>query len=1222
MGQAERESGAGRRLADTTTEKPFSALLDGIRQQDEARRRITDAYRLPEPACLPSLIDDAGLPEDVKTKARLIAGQICQRLRDGAPVGGVQALVQEFDLSTSEGVSLMCLAEALLRIPDAATRDALIRDRLADGEWLAHSGGRRPAFVNAAAVGLALCGGSLAIPAARPLVRRAMAAGMKIMGSQFVTGRTIDQALARSRRLEAKGFGYSYDLLGETATTAEDSAAYVSGYEHAIRAIGKASAGRGLYDGPGISIKLSALHPRYSRSQRDRVMAELYGRLRDLCVLARGVDIGVTIDAEEAERLDLSLDLMDMLCHEPALAGWNGIGMVVQAYQKRARFVIDFLIGLARESGHRLMIRLCKGAYWDSEIKRAQQEGLEDFPVYTRKVYTDVSYIACAKRLLAAPDAVFPQFATHNALTMATILAMAESGFRVGQYEFQGLHGMGEALYSEVVGPARLNRPCRLYAPVGTPETLLAYLVRRLLENGANASFVNRIGDPAISLDDLLADPVRVARDMEQVGRPHEKVPPPVRLFGPSRANSRGIDWSNERHLGQLAAGLAASAGMPRRARPMLAAGSAEGVARPSLNPADHDDMVGTVIEATPDLVTRAVRAAETSAWPRWTPAQRAECLVKAARLMEERHVELLELVVREAGKSLPNAVAELREAVDFLRYYAAQAENAFGLDTHRPLGPIACISPWNFPLAIFTGQIAAALVAGNPVLAKPAEETPLIAAQAVELFREAGIPADALQLLPGDGVIGQALVADPAIAGVMFTGSTEVAKLIQRQLANRLSVAGQPIPLVAETGGQNAMVVDSSALPEQVVADVLQSAFDSAGQRCSALRLLCLQEDVAGKILHLLKGAMAELSVGRPDRLSTDVGPIITREAAERIRDYVAEAKRAGRPVHSLPLTDDTRRGSFVPPTLIEIDTVEDLGGEIFGPVLHVLTFRASGIDRLVDAINASGFGLTFGLHSRIPSTIERIAGRIGAGNVYVNRNMIGAVVGVQPFGGHGLSGTGPKAGGPLYLWRLLSAAPPPALPGKPPEERLAPARHFSHWLDGKGLSAAARQVADMVAASPLRTPVELPGPVGECNIYEVGPRGRVFCHAADEGDLVLQVGAALATGNLAVIAKSGGPAALLRDLPDALARRVEWAEAGEDLPDCQAVLLAGDETATLRFADRIARSSGPIIPLIVKKDEVSAPGEAYPLWQLVAERSLSTNTAASGNTSLAAIG
>jgi RHH-type proline utilization regulon transcriptional repressor/proline dehydrogenase/delta 1-pyrroline-5-carboxylate dehydrogenase len=1192
--------------------RPFEALAEDVRPQPPLRAAVTAAYRRPEEDCLPPLIEAADLPPREGAAAAALARRLVTALRAKRRGGGVEALVQEFSLSSQEGVALMCLAEALLRIPDLETRDALIRDKIGGGDWRAHLGQSPSLFVNAATWGLVVTGrlsatsGEAGLGAAltrliaragEPVIRRGVDLAMRMMGEQFVTGQTIEEALGRSRGMEAKGFRYSYDMLGEAATTSADAGRYYRDYENAIHAIGKASAGRGIQDGPGISIKLSALHPRYNRAQRHRVMTELLPRVAELAVLTRRYDIGLNIDAEEADRLELSLDLLEALCHDQRLAGWNGVGFVIQAYQRRAPFVIDCVVDLARRTGRRMMVRLVKGAYWDSEIKRAQVDGLESFPVFTRKIHTDVSYLACARRLLAAPDAVFPQFATHNARTVATIHTMADpAGWHPGQYEFQCLHGMGEPLYEEVVGHNRLNHPCRIYAPVGTHETLLAYLVRRLLENGANSSFVNRINDPQVPLETLLSDPVAEARALSPPGRPHDGIAQPRALFGAARRNSAGLDLTDENRLASL------SAALRQGGAPLAAWG--EGPAREIRNPADRRDLVGQVVEATDATVEAALAQAEAAApgWAATAPDNRAAMLERAADLMEARMDALLGPIVREAGKSLPNAIGEVREAVDFLRYYAAQARG-FAARTHRPLGPVTCISPWNFPLAIFTGQVAAALAAGNPVLAKPAEEVPLVASLAVDLLHEAGIPPAVLQLLPGEGGVGARLVADPRTQGVIFTGSTDVARLIQRQLAGRLGADGRPVPLVAETGGQNAMVVDSSALAEQVVADVLASAFDSAGQRCSALRILCLQEEVADRVLAMLKGALAELRLGNPDRLCTDIGPVISEEARAGLQQHIDAMRAAGRAVHSLPLPAECREGSFVAPAIIEISSIAELTREVFGPVLHVLRFRRDGLEALMRNINATGFGLTFGAHSRIDETLARLTDWAGAGNIYINRNVIGAVVGVQPFGGHGLSGTGPKAGGPLYLRRLLATCP--AEPALPPVPALPEVGAFLDWLRGRGEAALAARCAEQAAASRCGLDIALPGPVGELNRYALHPRGTVLCHAATRDGLALQLTACLATGNAACVQ---GPAGLPDGLPPALSARLHTAGA-EDLQACAAVLFEGEAEALRRLNTAVAALEGPLRPVLAPEDS-----GFYRLDMLVLERSVSTNTAAAG--------
>jgi RHH-type proline utilization regulon transcriptional repressor/proline dehydrogenase/delta 1-pyrroline-5-carboxylate dehydrogenase len=1207
---------------------PFAFFAASVRMQTPLRDAITAHTRADESACVARLLATAATPPAESAQAQALARRLIEALRAKGTHGPVEGLLREYALSSQEGVALMCLAEALLRIPDRTTRDALIRDKVARGDWQSHVGHSPSLFVNAATWGLLLTGRLVATSSetglahalarliaqgGEPLIRKGVDMAMRMLGEQFVTGQTIAEALANSRRLEARGFRYSYDMLGEAALTAGDAARYYRQYESAIHAIGATVNGRDLYEGPGISIKLSALHPRYSRAQRERVMAELLPLLQTLAEQARHYNIGLNIDAEEADRLELSLDLLEALCFNPRLAGWNGIGFVVQAYQKRAPFVIEYLIDLARRSSHRLMLRLVKGAYWDSEIKRAQQDGLDGFPVFTRKPHTDVSYLACARLLLGAPAEIFPQFATHNARTAAAVYAMAGTDFHPGRYEFQCLHGMGEPLYEEIVGPGKLDRPCRIYAPVGAHETLLAYLVRRLLENGANTSFVNRIQDPSVSIDALAAAPVAQVAASQPIGAPHPRIALPCDLFAPERVNSAGLDLSSEHALSALATAVTAARNWS--AAPMLAGGVAEGTPRPVRNPADRRDIVGYVIESDPSHVDRALAAVPS----RWAPpAMRTACLRHAADLMQTRMPELVGLIVREAGRSIPSTIAEIREAVDFLRYYAAQVplgpHTPSHIPSHTPLGIVACISPWNFPLSIFTGQVAAALAAGNTVLAKPAEETPLTAAQAVAILHQAGIPPAALQLLPGDGAIGAHLVADKRVQGVMFTGSTEVAHLIQRELATRLTADGAPVPLIAETGGQNALMVDSSALAEQVVTDILTSAFDSAGQRCSSLRILCLQDDIADRTLAMLKGAMAELSVGNPDCLSTDIGPVITEQARDNILAHIDTMRARGRPVHQLSLPPACAAGSFVPPTLIEIESVSDLTREVFGPVLHVLRIPRNRLEAAVEAVNATGYGLTFGVHSRIDEVIDRLTARTKAGNVYINRNLIGAVVGVQPFGGHSLSGTGPKAGGPLYLRRLMARRPaePPLPPGRTPPAAPPAAPLWAAWLRATGEAEAAQAFAAILARTPAGVTLDLPGPVGERNVYVTHPRGTVRCIAATRVALIAQIGATLATGNRALIAPS-----VLPDLPADLSAHIQ------EVPDiantaCDATLFDGSSAGLLTYAQRLAQRDGPIVPILV-------PGQDghYPLESLVLERAISINTAAAGgNASLMMIG
>lgn len=1205
-------------FAETQQRIAFVEFAQDIQPQSVLRAAITSAYRRPEQESLPLLLQAARCTDQAQVKK--IATQLIGALRNKSGKGGVEALLQEFSLSSQEGIALMCLAEALLRIPDHATRDALIRDKISHGDWKSHMGGSPSLFVNAATWGLMLTGKLVSISSEKtlsnaitrliskggePLVRKGVNMAMRLMGEQFVSGQTIAQALANSAKSEAKGFVHSYDMLGEAAMDAPSANFYYGLYEQAIHAIGKHAARRGIYEGPGISIKLSALHPRYSRAQRDRVITELLPKLLSLAVLARSYDIGLNIDAEEADRLELSLDLLEALCLDPSLASWDGIGFVVQAYQKRAPFVIDYLIDLGRRSHHRLMVRLVKGAYWDSEIKRAQLDGLEGYPVYTRKVYTDVSYLACARKMLSATDVIFPQFATHNAHTVASIYTMAGANFYQGQYEFQCLHGMGEPLYEEVSGAVaagKLNRPCRIYAPVGTHQTLLAYLVRRLLENGANTSFVHLINDETVSIDSLVQDPVELVEKTSPLGRPHEQIPLPRNLFGSvatgGRSNASGIDLSNEHRLGSLAAALLQSIETKFKTGPIIA-DQEDSVAperwMPVLNPANLYDEVGQIAYTTEAELERAIQAAKLAApiWQSTPVSERSSLLLNCAELLESDMQPLIGLIVREAGKSIPNAIAEIREAIDFFRYYAQQAENNLTNSTHRALGPVLCISPWNFPLAIFVGQVAAALAAGNVVLAKPAEQTSLIAAKAVRLMHQAGIPRHALQLLTGPGeTIGSKLVASQEIRGVIFTGSTEVARLIARNLSTRLNDDGQPIPLIAETGGINAMIVDSSALPEQVVADTLTSAFDSAGQRCSALRLLCLQEESADQILDMLHGAMRELKTGKIDRLSTDVGPIIDAQAKQSIASYISDMRQQGYAVTQTELNEHDANGYFIPPTLIELNAIEELKKEVFGPVLHVVRYKRRNLDQVIQSINQLGYGLTFGIHSRIDETIQHVLSGIEAGNIYVNRNVVGAVVGVQPFGGSRLSGTGPKAGGPLYLARLVNT-------------------HQS------GLPSSLQFNPDQIKQ------VILPGPTGERNAYQLLPRGNVLCIASSDQGVSAQYASIRKTGNCALWIDSPTISAWIqKHHPDPATFNIIQDNQLESAT-FQSVLFEGDTDELKTLSVRIAARSGPITLLQSRSSEQIAAGNEYRMDMLLHEQSISTNTAAAGgNASLMTIG
>ena len=1018
------------------------------------RQAITDGWLRDETGCVQNLLEQARLPDPEQSQVQAIATDLVRRVRLRAKdQGAIEAFMRQYDLGSEEGVLLMCVAEALLRIPDQDTADKLIRDKLGDADWARHLGGSDSVLVNASTWGLMLTGKLVTLndatradaPGAfkrligrmgEPVIRLATRQAMKIMGHQFVMGRTIDEALARSHKGDNANYRYSFDMLGEGALTMRDALRYLEDYKRAIHTIGRDNQAHGGGEGGdvttahGISIKLSALYPRYEHAKRERVLRDLVPAVLELAQLARSYGIGCTVDAEECDRLELSLDIIEAVVSHPTLQGWEGFGIVVQAYQKRTPYTIDYLADLARRIGHKLQVRLVKGAYWDAEIKRAQMDGLADYPVFTRKQNTDVSYLACAKRLFGHSDAIYPMFATHNAHTIASIKVIAAGR----TYEHQKLHGMGDDLYAEVIPADRLDVPCRVYAPVGSHEDLLPYLVRRLLENGANSSFVNRVTDESVAIDELIRNPVAAVESFASI--PHPKIPLPRQLLrsqNHDRTNSMGINFADDNTLKALAAQLDQYTG-PWQATALVPGAQPTGTAVSVTNPADRRQQVGSWTPADAATVERALANAA-AAQPGWnaTPAAgRAAILEKAAELLEAQTAKYMALCTAEAGKSLPDGIAEVREAVDFLRYYAMQAREKFAdvalpgptgesnvLQLHGR-GVFVCISPWNFPLAIFLGQVAAALAAGNSVIAKPAEQTTLIGFEAVKLLHEAGIPADVLQYLPGDGAtVGAALTADPRVAGVAFTGSTETARAINRAMAARDAAIGV---LIAETGGQNALIADSSSLPEQLVKDAIGSAFTSAGQRCSAARVLFVQDDIADKVMTMLAGAMAELKVGNPALLATDVGPVIDADALAILEAHAQRMDSEARLIAAAPLDADAANGSFFAPRAYELTALAQLQREVFGPVLHVIRFKGDQLQAVIDQINATGYGLTLGVHSRVDSTIEHISRSINVGNVYVNRNQIGAVVGVQPFGGQGLSGTGPKAGGPHYLTRFTT--------------------------------------------------------------------------------------------------------------------------------------------------------------------------------------------------------
>jgi RHH-type proline utilization regulon transcriptional repressor/proline dehydrogenase/delta 1-pyrroline-5-carboxylate dehydrogenase len=1261
-----------------------------------------------EAACVRALLADLHWSEEAGRRIDARARRLVEAVRARRLGEGLDAFLHAYGLSTQEGVLLMCIAEALLRIPDEGTRERLIRDKLAAADWERHLGRSSSVLVNASTWALMLTGRLVrlhdeaghGIAAAmrrlvarlgEPVVREAVTQAMRILGRQFVMARTIERAIERARPMQQRGWRFSYDMLGESARTMRDADRYAAGYAHAIAAIGAAHRGNAgeTRSAPGISVKLSALHPRFEDAQIERVRDELVPRVRALAHAAAEAGIGLTIDAEESERLAPTLEVIEALAADPRLAGWYGLGAVVQTYLRAAPMALDRLAETARRCRRRLMLRLVKGAYWDAEIKRAQELVLEAYPVFTRKPSTDVSYLACARRALAAPDAFFPQFATHNAHTMAAVLELAANN---RDLEFQRLHGMGDALYEELVEREDPGVRVRIYAPVGAHEDLLAYLVRRLLENGANSSFVNRMQDDRLPIEAIVSDPVGRVRTLPEI--PNPRIPLPRAMYLPERLNARGIDLADRTAVAMLVRQMTVADEGGRTAGPIVGgeqrAGEAE---RDVVSPADLRLVVGRASEATASDIEEALWAASRAA-AKWADASvetRAACLERAADLLEAELPALMALLVREAGKTIADALAEVREAADFCRYYGARARLDFGEPLEPPLpvagaqpvevvaggAVFACISPWNFPLAIFIGQVTAALVAGNAVIAKPAEQTPLVAATAVRLLHRAGIPSPVLHLLPGEGArVGGALVADQRVRGVVFTGSIDTARLINRALAARAGVFAAPPVLIAETGGQNAMIVDSSALPEQVTRDALISAFRSAGQRCSALRLLFVQDDVAAKIMDMLAGAMEELRVGDPSLLATDVGPVIDGDAQAMLEAHIARMREEGRLLARARLGPDTEDGLYFAPTLVEIDSTERLRGEVFGPVLHVVRWPAGRLPQVIEAIEATGFGLTLGIQSRIDETRRFIFERTTAGNVYVNRNQIGAVVGVQPFGGGGLSGTGPKAGGPAYLRRMIvhrsadaeimpdpaqgtgddggAAMRVPVLDRASLRDSLAAAaeagkawrttsasqraelleRAADRLVSPHGVGAWAPVIRS--AAAYLRVhwdrPLPLPGPTGERNELSVRPLGVLAClfgTCREPEAEVAAVAAALAAGNSVVMWSddiSPAMTALMKSLVGAgvpiglLAKPAAGSDASlSDLlgdPRLAGAVVSAPPDVVGAVARRLAEREGAILPLIMAS---ATPGTApirTPAWfeRFVQERTLTIDTTASG--------
>ncbi len=1149
----------------------------------ELRSSITERRAWSEAACVADNLAAHGLSVEARARVSSEAASLIDEMRRSKSPGLMELFLAEYGLTTEEGVALMCLAEAFLRTPDAPSLDALIRDKIGPGDWGSHRARARSTLVNASTWALMLTGRifrdtqgtedglwTMVREAVQrlgePVARTAVEHAMRVMGRQFVLGRTIAEALDNGAERMAEGYSYSFDMLGEAARTEADARRYFLSYARAITAIAERGGAAAVHDNPGISIKLSALHPRYEEVQRDSVHERLTPRLLALAEQACAANMGLNIDAEEADRLELSLDVFEAVLRTPDLAGWDGFGLVVQAFSKQAPAVLQWIDQLASETGRHIPVRLVKGAYWDTEIKNAQVLGLGTYPVYTRKAATDLAYLRCARLLLESRDRVYPQLATHNAHTAQAVLEIA--GDAEG-FEFQRLHGMGEDLHERLRKKAGTR--CRIYAPVGVHKDLLAYLVRRLLENGANSSFVNQVLDEEIPVEDIAEDPIAVVEAAEPTHNP--RIPLPADLYGDSRRNSKGVNLNDRAEAAVLDDRMAPHHTAQWTAGPVVAGVTAPD-GRAVVSPSNPADRVGRTADATPDIVETAIGNA-VQASPGWAGTlvdERASILERIAELYETNMAELIAIGCREAGKTRLDGVLEVREAVDFCRYYAAEARAR--LDGRTPLGPVVCISPWNFPLAIFTGQITAALVAGNPVLAKPAEQTTLMAARAVQLMHEAGVPADVLSLLPGEGaVVGGALTSDVRIKGCCFTGSTETAALIDRALAAH----GDPAaPLIAETGGLNAMIVDSTALPEQAVRDIVQSAFQSAGQRCSALRVLFVQEDVSKPILEMLEGAANELVIGDPWRASTDVGPVIDTQAREMIEAHIASFEKQGRLMFRVPVPEGWSGGHFTSPAALRLERFEELEREIFGPVLHVLTYRAAELDDVVARINASGYGLTLGMHSRIDARLDQVCQSAHVGNIYVNRNQIGAVVGVQPFGGEGLSGTGPKAGGPDYLYRFSRPAPVP----------------------------------QPIRIDLSRGVKELPGPTGERNTLYYAPRGLVACLGPDGADIERQVGLARGCENDVVIVP--GPAA------ERLAAEPGVHVASGPLPesadaDLRAVLFDGTAEELRQVRQTLAKRDGARVPVL----RCDADAQRW----LRTERVVSEDTtAAGGNATLLA--
>jgi len=1222
-------------------------------KSESLRQQLRDNILLDEAEALQLLCDNSQLSKTDRAQITDTAKALITSIRTNSEPQLTESFLAQYELSTEEGIALMCLAEALLRVPDTETVDALIHDKIVPADWGKHLGQSSSSLVNASTWALMLTGKVIADDEAapglvaslrgaikrlgEPVIRTAVNQAIRELGNQFVLGQTIKEAIGKAS--ESPEYTFSYDMLGEAARTEADAKRYHLAYSRAISTLGDNCKFATVAENPGISIKLSALHPRYEFAQREDVMVDLVARTRSLAMLAQSANMGFNIDAEEADRLDLSLDVIEAVLAEPSLAGWEGFGIVVQAYSKRAPWLLDTLYDMAERLDRRIMVRLVKGAYWDYEVKQAQVQGLPGFPVFTRKCNTDVSYIACAKQLFAMSDRIYPQFATHNAHSVAAILHLANveqangkqqaTGTPHSHFEFQRLHGMGDSLHSKVI--QQYNTRCRIYAPVGAHEDLLAYLVRRLLENGANSSFVNQIIDESISVDEVAADPFHLVENSDNPSHPAVKFAPA--LFSPNRKNSKGVWLSDPVQYQKL------DQTRSKFATQQWQIPAPHGMSTNTVrNPANTDDVVGswpdtTNEETAKEKANSAIKAARGAfkAWNEKGFEHRNAILHRCADALEANTGELCSLLAREAGKTLPDCIAEIREAVDFLHYYAVRSKELSTSHNVRGRGVFVCISPWNFPLAIFSGQIAAALACGNTVIAKPAEQTSLIAERVINLFHNTGIPPEALQLLAGDGAtIGTALTGSPNIAGVCFTGSTTTAQIINRNIANN----GNPSAvLIAETGGLNAMIVDSSALPEQVVTSVIESAFQSAGQRCSALRMLYVQEDIFDKFLLMLQGAMDLLNVGDPWKLSTDIGPIIDNEAHQSISDYISANKN--NVLHTGKLSP-LQNGHFLSPTLVKVGGIADLEREIFGPVLHIASYKAGDFFKVIDDINASGYGLTFGLHTRVDERVQDAVNAIDAGNIYINRNQIGAIVESQPFGGKNLSGTGPKAGGPHYLLRFLELDE---------EANEASTIHIKSDIKSDTtpplLADTKTTIADLpdelafctaeisnalaLAGSHYHPTIDLPGPTGESNRLSMEPAGRIVCvHSNDEALWIAQAVQCISLGNTVTMIGKEASARLQQLsqwLDEATTQKLRAIDASIDdsnaieilaTNDIAAVVTQNDSETVRHLRKLLSARDGAIVPISTSLFDISP---------LVDEKSLCIDTtAAGGNASLLA--